>query len=280
MFGKEFHQSIEVLIQSLRSIHKDYDTPSLSRSVGNSILSRFLGLYIRAFGIPEIGFQIRSLYFQNIISTHVSQSAIRNILDAGSGIGAYVFWLTKKFPKARVTGGEIDPKKLKHSMQLRTKLRASNATFTYMDITKAARGMTYDLIVTIDVLEHVPRYSAALHNFSKLLRPGGYLYIHMPQPHQRRILGSLREWRHDDHVREGISKKTLENTLKKLGYKVIISRETFGFFGKLAWELNHIMLAKSFILAGITFPFLYIIALLDLFWKNDNGLGVSVLTKK
>lgn len=280
MFGKEYHHEIDLLFESFGAINKDYSKQVLRERARNPVFTAIQRLYIRIFGIPEVGFQTRSLYVQKILNTHAPQDSLKRILDVGSGIGAYVFWLAKKYKKALVTGGEIDEDKLKYSKLLQTKLHVYNAKFTYLDITKSNTKIKYDLIVTIDVLEHVSHYNVALHNLYKLLHRGGFLYIHVPQPNQKRILRSLRRWHHEDHVREGISREVLEKTLKKIGYTIIISRETFGFFGKLAWELNHIMLSKNFMLAGITFPFLYVIALLDLCWKNENGLGVAVLAKK
>jgi hypothetical protein len=112
------------------------------------------------------------------------------------------------------------------------------------------------------------------------LNKQGCLYIHVPQPNQKRIFKSLQSWHHEDHVHEGIKKTILQNDLKKIGFQIVTSHETFGFFGKLAWELNHLILSKNFVLAGITFPFLYLIALLDKTTKNKHGLGIAILAQK
>ena len=149
-----------------------------------------------------------------------------------------------------------------------------------MDITKFQERAIYDFVVNIDVLEHLSDYEGVLKNLFNLLRKDGYLYIHVPQPNQKRIFSSLRTWHHENHTREGIEKNALENRLKKLGFRILVSRETFGFFGKLAWELNHLMLSKHFIFAGITFPFLFILANFDLLFKNKDGLGIAMLAKK
>ncbi len=244
------------------------------------IFEIFKKIYIYLFGIPEIGFQLRSIYFEKILFSSVISDKLKNILDAGSGIGAYTFWLAKTFPRAIVRGGDIDRDKLKSCKFLIKEFHLNNVSFNYLDLTKITNRSTYDLIVAIDVLEHVTDYVKVLRNFHRLLRKNGLLYVHMPQPHQKRIFCSLRMWQHKDHVREGIAKNALENILEDLGFKIIESRETFGFFGKLAWELNHLMLSKSFKLAGITFPFLYVLALVDQLCRNKKGLGIAILAKK
>lgn len=279
MFGREYANHLEILVQSFEQINENYQN-KIKKGKEENLVEKLKKLYILIFGIPEIGFQIRSLYFEKILNTYLLKKNPKKILDAGSGIGVHTLFLGKKFKNAKITGGEIDKYKLQSSKALANESNIKNVEFEYLNITKTNNKATYDLAVCIDVLEHIHNYELVLMNFSKLLKSGGYLYIHVPQPNQKRIFSSLKNWHHEDHAREGIAKSELENKLKKLGFKIIVSRETLGFFGKLSWELNHIMLSKSFVLAGIIFPFLYGLALLDLLWKNKNGLGIALLTQK
>ncbi len=276
MFGKEYASHLDILLKSFGEINEDYKEKI---NKDNIIVEKIKILYISLFGIPEIGFQIRSMYFKKILKSHLSQKNFKKILDAGCGIGVYSFLLAKTFPQAKITGIDIDKNKLKSCEDIANELKFKNAEFSYSDVLKLPE-IKYDLLVNIDVLEHVKNYELALNNFYNALNKSGYLYIHVPQSNQKRIFGFFKDWHHEDHIREGINKLDLENTLKKLGFKIIISRETFGFFGKLSWELNHLMLSKNFMLAGITFPFLYILAEFDQLWKNTDGLGIAVLAKK
>lgn len=279
MFGRNYARHLDLLMHSYGQMNKNY-LRKVNKAKRIAFIEKIKKLYVFLFGIPEIGFQIRSIYFEKILGAYVRDRKRTNILDAGSGIGAYTFWLAKAFPHVFVTGADIDRHKLKSCRVLAKEFNLDNVSFRYLDITKSRGKAAYDLIVTIDVLEHVKDYIKVLQNFHRLLQKDGLLYIHVPQPSQKRIFDSLRQWHHEDHLREGISKEVLEKTLKKIGYTIIVSRETFGFFGKLAWELNHIQLSQSFALAGITFPFLYILAMLDLLWSNTQGLGVAILAKK
>lgn len=280
MFGKEYFNHIDILTHSLGEINEKYQNKIKKTDSKSSLIDQLKKLYISIFGIPEIGFQIRSLYFDKILKSNLLKKDLKRILDAGCGIGAYTLLLGKMFEKAKVIGGDIDKYKIQSCKTFGNELNIKNVKFEYLNIAKTNDKGKYDLIVCIDVLEHIHDYKLVLRNFSKLLKSRGCLYIHVPQPNQKRIFSSLKDWHHEDHAHEGIAKNVLENTLKRLGLKIIESKETFGFFGKLAWELNHIMLSKSFVLAVIAFPFLYVLALLDLLLKNKNGLGISVLAKK
>lgn len=280
MFGKEYRNHLDILTQSFGQINKQYQKRVQTNKNSSTFIEKLKKLYILLFGIPEIGFQIRTLYFKKILITHIIKRDIKNVLDAGSGIGAYSFWLGKTFTHAKILGGDIDKNKLQSCKELRNELHRENVTFSYLDITKLRNNAAYDLIIAIDALEHIEKYGLVLKNFYRLLRNNGYLYIHVPQPNQKRIFPSFNAWRHQNHIREGIAKNELEKTLKVLGFKITVSRETFGFFGKLTWELNHLMLSGNFVLAGITFPFLYLIARMDMVFSNNGGLGVALLAKK
>lgn len=280
MFGKEYAKHLEILNQSFGQMHGNYQEKIKKNRKSHSIVNKLKSIYIQLFGIPEIGFQIRSTYFKKILTYHLQNKNFKTILDAGSGIGVYTFWLGRRFKKTKIIGGEIDKDKLKSAHLIKNKQHINNIDFIYLNILKAHKKSIYDLIVCIDVLEHLDYYEVALKNFKNLLKNNGYLFIHVPQPDQHRIFSSFKSWHHQDHKYEGIEKKKLESILNKFGFKIITMQETFGFFGKLAWEINHISLSKSFILAGITFPILYLLALLDQFFKNENGLGVVILAQK
>lgn len=279
MFGREFANHTDVLVQSLGEMNHEYEK-KIVRQKKNSIIDQAKKMYIALFGIPEIGFQIRGLYFNHIVLPFMETKKANKILDAGSGIGAYTFALAKTFPNASVIGGEIDKKKLKSCLSMKKQLHQSNVTFIELDLTKKNFKEKFDLIVIIDVLEHIENYKGVLKNLYSLLNKGGYLYVHVPQPNQKRIFTSLKKWHHEDHVHEGIKKTILQSDLKTIGFRVLKAKETFGFFGKLVWEINHLLLLKSFILAGLVFPILYPIALLDKMVNNKQGLGVAVLAQK
>lgn len=280
MFGSQYYKHPEILIASLGEMSETYEKTA---KVDKNQLILFLErVYLRIWGIPEIGFQIRSLFFLSILQKNVPKRKFMRILDAGSGIGAYTLWLSNMYKDARVDGWEIDKHKLKFSQAFAKELSVTNAAFMYGNVvnTKLQLKTSYDLIVNIDVLEHIKNYQVVLRNFHNILSSGGYLYIHTPQKNQQRLFRALKHWHHEDHVHEGFDPEVLIKELKKDGFIIVETRETFGFFGKLAWELNHIILPKGFILMGFIYPFLYLLALLDLIINNHKGLGTAILAKK
>lgn len=279
MFGKEYHRNPQVLLDSFGEMNDKYG--DISKKDSNyGLLKTLESLYIQMFGIPEIGFQIRFLYFQDILS-NVKKNP-KKILDAGSGIGSQVFWLSKRYKGAEITGCDIDRYKLKKAEEfVKSYEKLRKIRFIYWDVSRSVKSKNkYDLIVNIDVLEHIKNYKVVLRNFHRLLKTGGYLYLHTPQPNQVRIFKQFKKWAHEDHVREGYKPSVLEKELKKCGFIIVEKKESFGFFGKLAWELNHITLVNNFIVASLAFPFLYFLAKADLLVDNKGGLCTAVLARK
>lgn len=279
MFGSEYSNEPQLLLSSFGEMSSSYK--GVKKKKSPFVMTLFYRLYIFLFGIPEIGFQIRSMYFKNIIESKLLGRKINSIFDAGSGIGIYTFWLSKKFPKAHVLGGDIEEEKLAFCKKRAKENSVSNISFEYKDVTKkSTKRNVYDLIVSIDVLEHIEDYKGVLKNFSNILTPRGYLFLHTPQPEQKRIFKSMKHWSHDGHVHEGYTPQQLEDELTKLGFKIVERKETFGYFGKFAWESNHVIMKKSLLLAGLTYPFLYLLSRLDWLTVNRHGLGTAILAKK
>lgn len=278
MFGSEYSNHLNILKSSFGEMKDEYEKKITK---DRFILIEFLQkIYIKIFGIPEIGFQIRGFYFRKILNKYKLKP--KKILDAGCGIGAYSFYLAREFPKAKIDGEELDRSKISFCKAFAEELDLKNLNFFHGNLTKGntKRGKNYNLIINIDVLEHIKEYRKVLKTFHNALKKGGYLYIHVPQPDQKRIFKALEKWEHEDHAYEGFSKIRFKKELKSLGFEVVNVKETFGFFGKLSWELNHMFLAKSFVLSSLIYPFLYVIAMMDLVLKNKNGLGISFLVRK
>jgi 2-polyprenyl-3-methyl-5-hydroxy-6-metoxy-1,4-benzoquinol methylase len=279
MFGSEYSKHPEILFDSFRDMGDDYKK-KVNKQNRINLFIVLQKIYIRIFGIPEIGFQVRSMFFKKILSEKMKIKP-KKILDAGSGIGINSFWLSRTFSDSQITGWEIDKNKLEFSKKFTKELNIKNVEFAYQDISKKIKKkMNYDLIINTDVLEHINDYKGVLKNFYAQLSKNGYLYIHTPQINQKRIIGFFEKWQHEDHVREGFEPKILKSDLEKLGFKIVVVQETFGYFGKLAWELNHLTLMKSFVLAGLFFPFFYCLAKFDLLFDNKEGLGIAILARK
>jgi len=94
----------------------------------------------------------------------------------------------------------------------------------------------YDLILCIDVLEHLHNPQLSIFNLSCLLKTGGTLIIHTPNSNQTHILVVPKK--NEEHVRDGFQSKELYDLLAKdfIDIKII---PTFAWNEALAWDLAY-----------------------------------------
>ena len=96
------------------------------------------------------------------------------ILEVGAGAGATLKWLKTIYPEAETTAVELNP-----DLQDELKQNVDVAVIGQIDET-FTELKTYDLILLLDVLEHLPDSTTTLRKLSKLLEPGGQIIVSVP----------------------------------------------------------------------------------------------------
>lgn len=248
---------------------------SVSSKVISSCYWSLVPAYIRFFGLPDVGFQLRSLYFRRF----VKQFRFNTVLDAGCGLGLYSFYLAKKFPQAVIESCDIDSKLIKTGILILRELNLNNVKFFELDITSLCEINKYDLIICIDVLEHIKDDQRVIRNFYRALKVGGILYLTTPHKrHVKRVLFSKRVEK--GHVRGGYTESEIINLLENNGFKIKKLKNIFGRFGTGCTELYLSMLFISPLLAAICFPLLSMFSSFDMVAKNREGNGLLVIAEK
>jgi len=96
------------------------------------------------------------------------------ILEVGAGAGVTLKWLKTLYPKAETTAVELNP-------DLLDELKQNVDVVIIGQIDEAfARLKTYDLILLLDVLEHLPDSTATLRELAKFLEAGGHIIVSVP----------------------------------------------------------------------------------------------------
>jgi trans-aconitate methyltransferase len=96
------------------------------------------------------------------------------IVDIGCGAGTTLAWLSDRFPGARTVGVERDPASL---AQLR---QTAHETFD-VDLTGELPDLgTPDLVLLLDVLEHLPDPLRVLRSAASQLAPQGMIIVSLP----------------------------------------------------------------------------------------------------
>ena len=215
------------------------------------------------------------------------------IADAGSGFGQYVYYLSNKYPSSRISGLDIKQEQVDDCNAFFSRIgRADRIAFEYADLTALKIQDRFDLILCVDVMEHIEEDRAVLKHFYKGLTPGGILLISTPSDQG----GSDVHHEHeasfiDEHVRDGYGVEDMEEKLREAGFSDIRIRYSYGRPGKASWKLSMkypIQLAnisKLFLLLLpiyylLTFPVSFLLNRADVRNTHPTGTGLIVRCKK
>ncbi|MCL2074621.1 MAG: class I SAM-dependent methyltransferase [Marinilabiliaceae bacterium] len=213
------------------------------------------------------------------------------VLDAGSGLGQYSWRIAKMGKKMTIIGNDINQDNIDDCNKFFHKLGFHDTViFKQNDITQLKEKEIYNLVLLIDVLEHIEDDQLVLNNLYQSLRPNGSLILTTPSD-----LGGSAAKNHtdlddgfiDEHVRNGYNKTELVDKLKRAGFTKINAKYIYGIPGNIAWILSMkipiILLNKSpkflFLLPFyyiITYPISFILNCLDTVCKHKSGTGIFV----
>ena len=225
----------------------------------------------------------------------VSSSNIR-ILDAGSGFGQYTYRLSQIFSDSIIKGVDVKEEQIEDCNRFFTLIgRHEKVVFEYADLTTFNEPYSYDLILSVDVMEHIEEDEQVFSHFHKSLRNNGMLLISTPSDQGG---SDTHEHEHDsvngfieEHVRDGYGIRDITEKLHRAGFSEVEARYSYGTFGSLSWRLSMkypiLMLGKSkvfYIVLPfyylITFPFCAIFNAIDLYFRHKTGTGLIVKAYK
>lgn len=216
-----------------------------------------------------------------------------HIADAGSGFGQYVHYLSRSFPKAKITGLDIKQEQVDDCNRFFTALgKQEQVSFEYADLTGLEQKEAFDLVLCIDVLEHIEDDRGVMKHLYRALKPGGVLLISTPSDQG----GSDVHHEHeesfiDEHVRDGYGTGEIEEKLRSAGFSEANVRYSYGKPGKISWKLSMkypIRLAnisKLFLLVLpvyylVVYPLCFFLNLTDVRGNHSTGTGLIVKCKK
>ena len=215
------------------------------------------------------------------------------ILDAGSGFGQYSYYLAKKFPHSRLTGLDIKEDQIEDCNQFFKRLNLSDRViFKVADLTAFREEDKYELVLSVDVMEHILEDVQVFRNFNYSMKKGGVLLISTPSDlGGSDVHDESDESFIEEHVRDGYNIEEIGEKLKSAGFSEVHSRYSYGKPGGLSWKLSMkypiIMLNKSklfFIIIPfyylLTFPICLVLNFFDVRIRHSGGTGLIVRAVK
>jgi SAM-dependent methyltransferase len=215
------------------------------------------------------------------------------ILDAGSGLGQYTWRLSRMNSSWKITAIDISDEQTADSRNFFRKSGLDGRVdLRILDLTCFADRNCYNLILCVDVMEHIKDDLQVFRNFYNALLTEGYLLISTPSDKGGSDAhGENDESFIDEHVRNGYSIEDMTSKLTEAGFDRIRIRYTYGKPGSLSWKLSMkypVRLLNISYLFFIVLPFYYLVSfpvslilnIFDLYLNHSSGTGLLVLARK
>jgi SAM-dependent methyltransferase len=216
------------------------------------------------------------------------------LLDAGSGFGQYSYYLSGiNTTEWSLEAVDVKEEQIADCTAFFSRIDRSNVLFETADLVEYSKPDTFDLILSVDVMEHILEDEKVFRNFFDSLTQEGMLLISTPSDQ-----GGSDVHDHDEetsfieeHVRDGYNITEIQEKLKRAGFFKTEARYSYGKTGQFAWRLSMkypiqlLNISKLFFILLpfyylITFPFCLIFNWLDVHQDHKTGTGLIVMAYK
>jgi SAM-dependent methyltransferase len=216
-----------------------------------------------------------------------------SVLDAGSGFGQYAWWMSRLNPGWKISALDINSEQIEACNNFFRKTgKAEKVTFQTADLIALNDSLNYDLILSVDVMEHIKEDEVVFRNFHASLKNNGILLISTPSDKGGSdVHGEEDKSFIDEHVRDGYGINEITDKLIKAGFRSIKASYTYGKPGNISWKLTMKypvkMLNVSYLIFLILpfyflifFPVSIILNIFDLCLVHKSGTGLLVTARK
>jgi SAM-dependent methyltransferase len=216
-----------------------------------------------------------------------------NILDAGSGFGQYTHYMAGLSQNWKIRGVDVKSDQVEDCNHFFKKIgKDHQVIFEVADLTGLDEQGSYQLILCVDVMEHIEEDVKVFRNFARALHTGGLVLISTPSDRGGSDLHDKGDESFiEEHVRDGYNIHEIEEKLGSAGFSKIETKYSYGIPGRFAWKISMkypiILLNLSrlfFIILPVyyllTFPFAILMNLLDINMKHKSGTGLIVKAYK
>lgn len=225
------------------------------------------------------GLWIRLAYFKRYFFQYANPASTHSVLDAGCGRGRYATMVAARMPDATVTGCDL----LHHNEW--AAFTMPNLRFEVKDLHAMDKKDTFNAIISVDSLEHIPDNKKILASFYRALRSDGILYLAIPNESEewhffpRKWFSHFHEWEEHEHIGEQYTLDVLCSLITSLGFRIEYTRHTFTFFGALGWEIEFLLHHNMRRLYILAMPLIKSLGILDIYFPLGKGNNLVIARK-
>lgn len=214
------------------------------------------------------------------------------VLDAGSGFGQYDYYMSSKFPGWIISGVDVKEEQIDDCNRFFKSINRTHVSFAYADLTTFVKPAAYNLIISVDVMEHILEDVKVFENFYQSLAKGGILLVSTPSDQGGSDVHDHEgESFIEEHVRDGYNIDEIAQKLRSAGFEKVETRYQYGKPGQIAWRLSMkypiqmLGVSKLFFIILpfyylFTYPVAYFLNHADVKRQHSSGTGLVVTAFK
>lgn len=215
------------------------------------------------------------------------------ILDAGAGFGQYTWRMASMNKTWKISAIDLKEEQVADCNRFFRQMGvADRVLYATGDLTSFYGPPRYNLILSVDVMEHIEDDITVFRIFLDTLKPGGTLLISTPSDQGGSDVHHSNDSSFiDEHVRDGYNIAALTATLRNIGFTSVTAAYTYGVPGSIAWHLSMKYPVKLLNLSAlfwailpfyyiVVMPFALVLNLLDISITHKSGTGLIVKAVK
>ncbi|HNQ12701.1 MAG TPA: class I SAM-dependent methyltransferase [Bacteroidia bacterium] len=218
-----------------------------------------------------------------------------NVLDAGAGFGQYTYFLSRLNKNWNIRAVDVKEEQVEDCNSFFSQIgMAEKVKFSVADLTTFKSDTHFDLVLSVDVMEHILEDVLVFKNLIACMNPGAMLVISTPSDQGGSDVHSQDDASFiEEHVRDGYNINEIEEKLKSAGFSKVEARYSYGAPGKISWRLSmkypiQFLGAVPRFIGFLLLPFYYLIAypisfvlnMADVRIKHKSGTGLIVKAYK
>jgi SAM-dependent methyltransferase len=215
-----------------------------------------------------------------------------HVLDAGTGMGQYVHYLSLRHPNWNIYAVDSNPEEIWACNEYFHRKHFERVLFRTENVVEMQRKEVYDLILAVNVIEYIKSDVQAVSNLYNALKPGGQLILSVRSdknfPLQPNLSNKLTTNQELVHRYNNFDLKKL---LRDGGFKQYKARYSYGISGRISTFLgisvpnrllrrheNYLYIFPVYFL--FLYPIIIILNAIDAYIGHSEGAEVVAVATK